>query len=159
MRKIIQNVIISLFLTLTFSFSYGETMPMIAGAMTIQSEHKPDETISLLLSQIKKHHFVIRSLVDHQAIAAALNHAIDFNTVILFGIPDFEYPLIAKDPRAALFLPLTFVVWQDSTGKTKVSYWDPATNMGPMLNLTQDKAFMKYLQKMSATLQDMVSNL
>ena len=51
----------------------------------------------------------------------------------MFGKPDFEYPLIAENPQAALFVPLTFIIWQKHN-QTYISYWDPMTDIQPLLN-------------------------
>lgn len=124
----------------------------IDGARTVGSPHDVASTAERLERQLRAADFLIKGRIDHQEIAAGLGHDIAPNLAFLVGKPTFEYPLIADDPRAALFVPLTLVVWQDAAGNTQISYWDPVNDIEPLLKL-ESEAALQAMKAMSATLE------
>ena len=74
---------------------------------------------------------------------------------ILFGKPSFEYPLIKENAIAALFVPLTIVVWENDNGVVSVSYWDPQTNILPLLNI-KGKEALSNIKDTSSTINKIV---
>jgi uncharacterized protein (DUF302 family) len=138
----------------------GFTAPMkIQGTVTVASSLDFVNTTKKILKRLKTSGFQIKTKINHQKIAKSLGHKIPANQAILFGKPSFEYPLISKIPQAALFVPLSMVIWQDKQGKTYVSYWDPKKNIAPLLSLENNKQAMKDLNQMSETLKQITMSL
>jgi uncharacterized protein (DUF302 family) len=64
--------------------------------------------------------------IDHAAGAASAGMALRPTTVVIFGNPAGGTPLMQRDQRIGLDLPLKVLVWQDAVGKTWLTYSDPA---------------------------------
>lgn len=154
-------LITTLLLSVNIAMAKSTKQPMVIvpvnGVKSVTSHHSVVETSHHLLTLLKKHHFLIKGLINHQAIAISLKHYVRPNIAILAGKPSFEYPLIKASPEAALFVPLTFIVWQDQHKTTHISYWDPITNIVPLLHIHNSRA-IHTAKKMSALLAKMTAN-
>ncbi|MDF1653805.1 MAG: DUF302 domain-containing protein [Coxiellaceae bacterium] len=146
--------LVSLLLALTCQWSFA--VQQVTGVKTVTSEHSVRQTVQRLTVILRRDNFVVRGLIDHQAIAKSLGHNVNANIEILAGRPDFDYPLINANPMSALFLPMAFVVWEDKGHVTHVSYWDPKNNITPLLDLKNADA-IKVVDTMSTRLAKLVS--
>ncbi len=146
--------LVTLLLALTFQWSFA--VQQVTGVKTVTSQYNVKSTVQRLAVVLRRDNFIVRGLIDHQAIAKSLGHKVNANIEILAGRPDFDYPLINANPMSALFLPMAFVVWEDKGRVTHVSYWDPKNNITPLLDLKNPDA-IKVVDKMSTRLAFLVS--
>jgi len=64
--------------------------------------------------------------IDHAAGAASIGTLLRPTQVLIFGNPKGGTPLMQSTQTIAVDLPLRALVWQDASGKTWLSYNDPA---------------------------------
>jgi uncharacterized protein (DUF302 family) len=96
------------------------------GLTTIKSNFGPDETVSRLEAEIKAHGMSVMARINHAALAAEAGLSLRPTEVIIFGNPRGGTPLMQASQTIGIDLPLKALVWQDSTGKTWLSYNEPA---------------------------------
>jgi uncharacterized protein (DUF302 family) len=63
--------------------------------------------------------------IDHAAGAKAVGMALAPTTVLIFGNARGGTPLMQANQLMGLDLPLKVLVWEDPSGKTRLSYIDP----------------------------------
>ena len=76
---------------------------------------------------IKAHGMTVFARIDHEALAEQAGLALRPTEVILFGNPRGGTPLMEANQTIGIDLPLKALVWQDASGKTWLSYNDPAS--------------------------------
>ncbi len=64
--------------------------------------------------------------IDHAAGAHQLGLTLRPTIVLLFGNPQAGTPLMQSRQTIGIDLPLKILVWEDESGKTQVSYNQPA---------------------------------
>jgi len=64
--------------------------------------------------------------IDHAAAAANIGALLRPTEVLIFGNPKGGTPLMQSTQTIGIDLPLRALVWQDASGKTWLSYNDPA---------------------------------
>jgi uncharacterized protein (DUF302 family) len=64
--------------------------------------------------------------VDHAANAQSVNKQLSPTTLIIFGNPVLGTELMKENQMAGIDLPMKILIWQDASGKTQMSYNDPA---------------------------------
>lgn len=62
--------------------------------------------------------------VDHAAGAKSINAELPEATMIMFGAPAIGTPIMQKNIRAGLDLPVRVLIW-DEGGQTKIGYLEP----------------------------------
>lgn len=137
-------------------FKISSAVPLITGVTTQPSTKSVSDTATRLVTLLREDKFIVRGIIDHQKIAQSLGHSIPPNQEILAGHPDFDYTMISNNPQAALFVPLTLVVWQNGDHKVYVSYWDPKADILPMLDMRKSEA-IDAARAMSARLAKIVA--
>ena len=64
--------------------------------------------------------------VDHAANAQSVNKQLSPTTLIIFGNPVLGTELMKENQMAGIDLPMKILIWQDTSGKTQMTYNDPA---------------------------------
>jgi len=96
------------------------------GIITIESNQNFEQTYSSLetaISSDENLHVFLQ--LDHQANASSVGMELRPTTVIVFGNPNLETPLMQNSQTAGLDLPQKMLVWEDQDGIVKISYNDP----------------------------------
>lgn len=96
------------------------------GLITIQSHFGPEETMNRLEAEIKVRGMTVFARINHAALAAEAGLTLRPTEVILFGNPRGGTPLMQARQTIGIDLPLKALVWQDASGKTWLSYNEPA---------------------------------
>lgn len=96
------------------------------GLITIPSNYTPDETMSRLEAEVRAKGMTIFANIDHAAGAAAAGLSLRPTAVLIFGNAKGGTPLMQSVQSIGIDLPLRALVWQDESGKTWLSYNDPA---------------------------------
>src|SRR3984893_5453805 len=96
------------------------------GLTTIASHHGPKETMDRLEAEIKAKGMTVFARIDHAAGAAQAGMPLRPTEVLIFGNAKAGTPLMQANQTIGIDLPLKALVWQDASGKTWLSYNDPA---------------------------------
>jgi len=95
------------------------------GLTTIESRFGPKETLDRLEGEVKAKGLTVFARIDHAAGAAAVGMALLPTAVLIFGNARGGTPLMQASQVIGIDLPLKVLVWQDTSGKTWLSYYDP----------------------------------
>jgi uncharacterized protein (DUF302 family) len=96
------------------------------GLITVPSSYGPQETMAKLEAEVKAKGLTVFARVDHAAGAVAAGLTLLPTDLLIFGNAKGGTPLMQAAQTAGIDLPLKVLVWQDASGKTFVSYNDPA---------------------------------
>jgi uncharacterized protein (DUF302 family) len=96
------------------------------GIVTIESRHSVDETVRKLKQILDAKGIKLFTLIDHSGAAKDAGMQMRPTKVLIFGNPKAGTPLMIASPTIAIDLPLKLLVWEDSGGKVRISYNDPA---------------------------------
>ena len=96
------------------------------GLITTASAHSFGGTVSRLEAALQDKGMTIFARVDHAAGAAAVNLSLRPTTLLVFGNPKGGTPLMLVAQKIGVELPLKILVWEDESGKTWLTYDDPA---------------------------------
>jgi len=96
------------------------------GLTTIPSSYGPKDTMNRLEAAVKAKGMTIFARIDHAAGASAAGLSLRPTEVLIFGNAKGGTPLMQSVQTIGLDLPLKALVWQDISGKTRLSYHDPA---------------------------------
>jgi uncharacterized protein (DUF302 family) len=96
------------------------------GLITVQSHYGPEETTNKFEAAVKAKVMTVFARIDHAAGAAAVGLPLRPTEVIIFGNAKGGTPLMRSIQTIGIDLPLKALVWQDASGKTWLSYNDPA---------------------------------
>jgi uncharacterized protein (DUF302 family) len=99
---------------------------MAEGLTTIASSHEPKDTIDRLESEVKARGMTVFARIDHAAGAAAAGLSLRPTEVLIFGNAKGGTPLMQSVQTIGLDLPLKALAWQDASGRTWLSYNEPA---------------------------------
>lgn len=96
------------------------------GLTTIQSQHGPKETMDRLEADVKAKGLTVFARIDHAAGATAAGLPLRPTDLLIFGNAKGGTPLMQSVQTMGIDLPIKILVWQDASGKTWLSYNDPA---------------------------------
>ena len=96
------------------------------GLTTVPSNAGPHETMNCLEAEIKSHGMSVFARINHAALAAEAGLTLNPTELIVFGNPRGGTPLMQANQTVGIDLPLKALVWQDASGKTWLSYNEPA---------------------------------
>jgi len=96
------------------------------GLTTIRSSFGPQDTMNRLDTAVKAKGMTVFARIDHAAGAAAVGLSLQPTEVLVFGNAKAGTPLMHAAQTIGIDLPLKVLVWQDESGKTWLSYNDPA---------------------------------
>jgi uncharacterized protein (DUF302 family) len=95
------------------------------GLTSIQSSFGPKETMDRLEAEIRAQGMTVFARIDHSAGATEVGLTLAPTELIIFGNARGGTPLMQASPTAGIDLPLKALVWQDTVGKTWLSYNEP----------------------------------
>lgn len=81
-----------------------------------------EETVGRLKELIVARGLTLFAVIEHDVAAATAGLKMRPCKVMVFGSPEAGAPVMIASPLAALDLPLKLLVWQDASGKTRVSH-------------------------------------
>src|SRR3569833_2598062 len=90
---------------------------------TIESHFGPRETLDRLEADVKAKGLAVFARIDHAAGAAAAGMTLLPTAVLIFGNARGGTPLMQASQVIGIDLPLKVLVWQDTSGKTWLSYY------------------------------------
>jgi uncharacterized protein (DUF302 family) len=96
------------------------------GLITIPCSLGPRETMKKLETEVKAKGLTVFAHVDHGANAQAAGLSLPPTDLLIFGNAKGGTPLMQSAQSIGIDLPMKALVWQDTTGKTWLSYNDPA---------------------------------
>lgn len=99
---------------------------MADGLETVESHFGPKETLDRLEADVKAKGLTVFARIDHAAGATAVGLSLLPTAVLIFGNAKGGTPLMQSNQLIGIELPLKVLVWQDTFGKTWLSYVDPA---------------------------------
>ena len=89
---------------------------MNEGLTTVQSAHDFGTTLSRLIVAITARQMTLFAVVDHADGAHIAGLDLNPTTLVMFGNAKGGTPLMQKNQRTGLDLPLKVLVWQDANG-------------------------------------------
>jgi uncharacterized protein (DUF302 family) len=95
------------------------------GLTTVASHFGPKETLDRLEADVKAKGLTVFARIDHAAEATAAGMTLLPTAVLIFGNARGGTPLMQSSQLIGLDLPLKVLVWQDTSGKTWLSYVEP----------------------------------
>ena len=98
---------------------------MADGLTTVESHFGPKETLDRLESDVKAKGLTVFARIDHAAGATAVGLSLLPTAVLIFGNARGGTPLMQSNQLIGIELPLKVLIWQDTSGKTWLSYVDP----------------------------------
>jgi uncharacterized protein (DUF302 family) len=96
------------------------------GVVTKLSPRPVTGTVARLTDLLAAKGMKLFAVIDQSAEAQQVGLPLRGTTLVLFGSPAAGTPVMAASPLSALDLPLKVLIWDDA-GRTKVSYYAPAT--------------------------------
>jgi|SRR5215469_16702129 len=105
--------------------SASDTLSSVEGLTSIQCKLGPKETMDRLEAQIRAKGLTIFARVDHAEGAAEVGLTLRPTELIIFGNARGGTPLMRSVQTTGIDLPLKALVWQNSAGKTWISYNEP----------------------------------
>jgi len=96
------------------------------GLTSIESHFGPKETLDRLEDDVKAKGLTVFARIDHAAGAAAVGMTLLPTAVLIFGNARGGTPLMQASQLIGIDLPLKVLVWQDTSGRTWLSYQDPS---------------------------------
>ena len=95
------------------------------GLLTVASAYGPKETMDRLEAVVKAKGLTVFARIDHAAGAESVGLPLPPTAVLVFGNAKGGTPLMQAAQTIGIDLPLKALVWQDTAGKTLLSYNDP----------------------------------
>lgn len=92
------------------------------GLILTESGYSVDETVTRLVSTLEDRGLTVMGTIDHAGNAATVDQELRPTQVIVFGNPNLGTPLMQNSRSVAIDLPQKFLVWEDSSGRTFVTY-------------------------------------
>jgi uncharacterized protein (DUF302 family) len=96
------------------------------GLITLPSNFGPKDTMDRLEAEVTAKGMTAFARIDHAAGAAQAGLPLRPTELLIFGSAKGGTPLMQLDQALGIDLPLKALVWEDDTGKTWLSYNDPA---------------------------------
>jgi uncharacterized protein (DUF302 family) len=87
--------------------------------VTVASSSGHSATLTRLLESIVRRGLTVFAQIDHAAAARGVGMELADEVVVVFGNPSAGTPLMQKDARVGIELPLRILVW-DEEGQTIV---------------------------------------
>jgi uncharacterized protein (DUF302 family) len=95
------------------------------GIIDIESHQPVDQTVSRLKAILREKAITLFALIDHSGEAEKAGMKMPPTKLLIFGNPKGGTPLMLAAPSTAIDLPLKILIWDDTQGKTWVSYNSP----------------------------------
>jgi uncharacterized protein (DUF302 family) len=101
------------------------TVSQDKGIFDLPSSYSVDEAVERLKGLLAAKGVTLFALVDHSGEAAKAGLEMNPTKLLIFGNPKAGTPVMVAAPSIAIDLPLKILIWEDSHGKTWVSYNSP----------------------------------
>ena len=95
------------------------------GIVDRPSNHSVEQTVEKLKNILQAQGVTLFALVDHSGEAEKVGMKMPPTKLLIFGSPKAGTPLMLAAPSIAIDLPLKILVWEDTGGKTWISYNSP----------------------------------
>jgi uncharacterized protein (DUF302 family)/uncharacterized membrane protein YidH (DUF202 family) len=95
------------------------------GIVDVPTNHTVDQTVEKLKNILQSKGVTLFALVDHSGEAEKVGMKMPPTKLLIFGSPKAGTPLMLASPSIAIDLPLKILVWEDNTGKVRISYNSP----------------------------------
>jgi len=95
------------------------------GIVDRPSNHSIEQTVEKLKNILQAKGVTLFALVDHSGEAEKVGMKMRPTKLLIFGSPKAGTPLMLAAPSIAIDLPLKILVWEDTGGKTWISYNSP----------------------------------
>ena len=96
------------------------------GIVNVPSRHSVQETAEKLKNILETKGITLFAFIDHSGEAEKVGLKMPPTKLLIFGSPRAGTPLMLASPSVAIDLPLKILIWEDSGGKVRVSYNNPA---------------------------------
>src|SRR5215469_11425211 len=96
--------------------------PIDSGIVRRPSSHSVDETVDRLKGILQAKGIRLFALIDHSGEAEKAGLKMRPTKLLIFGNPKAGTPLMLAAAGSAIDLPLKILLWEDTQGKTWVSY-------------------------------------
>jgi uncharacterized protein (DUF302 family) len=96
------------------------------GLTSIRSRFGPKVTMDRLQAEIRAQGMTVLARIDHAAGAAEVELTLAPTELIIFGSARGGTPLMQSAQTVGIDLPLKALVWEDTTGRTWISYNEPS---------------------------------
>lgn len=97
----------------------------VNGLTTVPSGHGPKETMDRLEAAVRGKGMTVFARIDHAAGAAEAGLSLQPTELLVFGNAKVGTALMQAAQTMGVDLPLKALVWQDSSGKTWLSWNSP----------------------------------
>lgn len=114
-----------------------------ATLITKPSKHSAAATLDKLTTLLESKGITIFARVDHAAGAAKIGTELPATELLIFGNPKLGTPLMTANRAAGIDLPMKALAWTDGSGKTYLSYTDPAVLKARWSIEGRDEVFAK----------------
>jgi uncharacterized protein (DUF302 family)/uncharacterized membrane protein YidH (DUF202 family) len=95
------------------------------GVVDVPTNHTVDQTVEKLKNILQSKGVTLFALLDHSGEAEKVGMKMPPTKLLIFGSPKAGTPLMLASPSIAIDLPLKILVWEDNTGKVRISYNSP----------------------------------
>jgi uncharacterized protein (DUF302 family) len=95
------------------------------GLITIPSAHSVMETIDRIESEVKSKGMTVFARIDHAAGADGVGLKLAPTEFLIFRSAKAGTPLMQSHQQIGIDLPIKMLGWEDSSGKSWLSYNDP----------------------------------
>jgi uncharacterized protein (DUF302 family) len=95
------------------------------GIASLTGNRTVDETVARLKEMLAAKGVTLFALVDHSGEAERAGLRMRPTKLLIFGNPKAGTPPMQAAPSLAIDLPLKILVWEDTEGKTQISYNTP----------------------------------
>ncbi len=103
----------------------SNSLGFIEGLTSIRSSFGPKETMDRLEAEIRAQRMTVFARIDHAGGAAVVGLKLAPTALIIFGNARGGTPLMQSVQTVGIDLPLKALVWEDTAGKTWLSYNEP----------------------------------
>jgi uncharacterized protein (DUF302 family) len=111
------------------------------------------ETVVRLVDAIERRGLTVFARIDHAAAAREAGLELADEQVVLFGNPRAGTPLMQRDPRVGIELPLRILVWADADGVV-LGYRDPRELPGRYDIAAEHQAIVEQMATLLGELAD-----
>lgn len=120
----------------------------------VESRYDFDTTVKVLEQTIEKIEMELITVIDHADLAHQKGMQMPKTKVLIFGNPQVGTPLMLKNRKLAIELPLKILVWEES-GSVKVA----GQNLDKLVIKSDSDTEKQVIDKMQKALYSIVANV
>ena len=99
--------------------------PTQSGIIDIPTNNSVEQTVTRLKTILEAKGVTLFTIIDHSGEAQKVGLTMRPTKLLIFGNPKAGTPLMLAAPSIAIDLPLKILVWEDTQGKTWLTYNSP----------------------------------